>query len=85
MSLNCFRYTYEVVKEIADFLLARVPHRGLADLMEECHPFPYSEIPHFPVSTVPGHVGRLLFGKIQGVPVVCMQGRLHHYEGYPLW
>ena len=44
----------------------------------------YSEIEGFPVSTVPGHAGRFLFGYIGDVPVVCMQGRVHYYEGYPM-
>ncbi|HVP06925.1 MAG TPA: purine-nucleoside phosphorylase, partial [Candidatus Acidoferrum sp.] len=42
----------------------------------------YQKIPHFPVSTVESHAGRLLFGKLRGQPVVCMQGRFHYYEGY---
>lgn len=47
--------------------------------------FPYENIPNFPVSTVPGHIGQLVFGFLSGVPIVCMQGRFHYYEGYPLW
>ncbi len=43
---------------------------------------PYSEIPHFPVSTVEGHQGKLIFGHINGKPVVAMAGRFHYYEGY---
>lgn len=46
---------------------------------------PYEEIPNFPVSTVEGHHGQLVFGWLDGVPVVAMQGRFHYYEGYPLW
>ncbi|MDF1545305.1 MAG: purine-nucleoside phosphorylase [bacterium] len=42
----------------------------------------YDKIPHFPVSTVESHAGRLLFGTIKGKKVVCMQGRFHFYEGY---
>ncbi|MDX1937804.1 MAG: purine-nucleoside phosphorylase [Flavihumibacter sp.] len=42
----------------------------------------YNEIPHFPVSTVEGHSGKLIFGKLAGKPVVCMAGRFHFYEGY---
>lgn len=45
---------------------------------------PYSEIEGFPVSTVNGHKGRFLFGTIEGVPVVAMQGRVHYYEGYAM-
>ena len=44
----------------------------------------YSEIEGFPISTVKGHKGRFIFGYIKGVPVVCMQGRVHYYEGYPM-
>jgi purine-nucleoside phosphorylase len=44
--------------------------------------FDYRNIPHFPVSTVEGHTGRLLFGELAGRPVMAMQGRLHLYEGY---
>ncbi len=42
----------------------------------------YDKIPHFPVSTVESHAGRLLFGNLRGKKVVCMQGRFHYYEGY---
>lgn len=45
---------------------------------------PYSGIEGFPVSTVPGHAGKFIFGYIQEVPVVLMQGRVHYYEGYPI-
>jgi purine-nucleoside phosphorylase len=44
----------------------------------------YDDIPHFPVSTVQGHEGRLLFGRLAGKDAVVMQGRAHFYEGYPL-
>lgn len=44
----------------------------------------YSEIPHFPVATVEGHSGRLVFGTLEGRSVVAMQGRFHYYEGYTL-
>lgn len=43
---------------------------------------PYSEVPHFPVSTVQGHSGRLIFGKMEGKRIVAMAGRFHFYEGY---
>jgi purine-nucleoside phosphorylase len=45
---------------------------------------PYNEIPHFPVSTVEGHSGKLIFGKLGGKNVLAMQGRFHFYEGYPM-
>jgi purine-nucleoside phosphorylase len=44
----------------------------------------YSAIPGFPVSTVEGHAGRLVWGDMAGVPVLCMQGRFHYYEGYTM-
>ncbi len=44
----------------------------------------YGDIPHFPVSTVESHAGRLLFGMLRSRPVVAMQGRFHHYEGYSM-
>ena len=44
----------------------------------------YKDIPDFPVSTAPGHVGRFVFGTLNGKKVMCMQGRIHLYEGYPV-
>lgn len=44
----------------------------------------YKDIEGFPVSTVPGHQGRFIFGYVGKTPVVCMQGRVHYYEGYPI-
>ncbi len=44
----------------------------------------YKDIPDFPVSTAPGHVGRFVFGILNGKKVMCMQGRIHLYEGYPV-
>ena len=44
----------------------------------------YHEIEGFPVSTVPGHAGKFIFGYVGDVPVVCMKGRIHYYEGYPI-
>lgn len=45
---------------------------------------PYSKIPHFPISTAPGHQGRLICGILEGMPIVAMDGRFHAYEGYSL-
>lgn len=58
---------------------------SIADSLVDKYCFPYEEIPHFPVSTVKGHTGQMVFGYLEGVPVMCMQGRFHYYEGYPLW
>ncbi len=54
----------------------------LADEIEGAVAVPYAEIPGFPLSTVEGHSGRLLAGRLRGVPVLAMQGRFHLYEGY---
>ena len=54
-----------------------------ADTLEDCVKIPYSEIPNFPVPTVAGHSGALVFGKKCGQDVVILQGRIHYYEGYP--
>ena len=55
---------------------------SLVDGIEMVDTVGYETIPHFPVSTVESHAGRLLFGNLRGKPVVCMQGRFHYYEGY---
>ncbi len=58
---------------------------GLGGLVKEItveHVIPYNEIPNFPVSTVEGHSGKLIFGKLGGKNVMAMQGRFHYYEGY---
>jgi purine-nucleoside phosphorylase len=60
---------------------------GLGDLADEIDApvvVPYSDIPYFPVSTVAGHAGQLVIGRLQDVPVVAMRGRIHYYEGYSL-
>ncbi|MCG2611185.1 purine-nucleoside phosphorylase [Flavobacterium sp. SM15] len=60
---------------------------GLGGFTEDIqieHTLPYNEIPNFPVSTVEGHKGALVFGTIQGKKVVAMQGRFHFYEGYDM-
>ena len=56
----------------------------LAEEIEESTVVPYKELPHFPVSTVEGHAGRLVFGYLAGQRVIAMQGRFHRYEGYSL-
>ncbi|EDV25436.1 Purine nucleoside phosphorylase [Trichoplax sp. H2] len=89
-------YSYEDIEAISKFLLERCRHRpkigiicgsglgGLADTLQEQEAFPYESIPKFPVSTVSGHKGRLVFGVLSGKAVVCMQGRFHMYEGYSM-
>jgi purine-nucleoside phosphorylase len=57
---------------------------GFADDFEEAVGIPYEDIPGFVRSTAQGHAGRLVIGKVEGVPVLAMQGRVHYYEGYSL-
>lgn len=57
---------------------------GLAESIDVKYSIDYSSIPNFPVSTVEGHKGRLIFGELGGKNVVAMQGRFHYYEGYTM-
>ncbi|HTN45142.1 MAG TPA: purine-nucleoside phosphorylase [Flavipsychrobacter sp.] len=57
---------------------------GLIDVVTIEAEFPYNEIPNFPVSTVEGHAGKLVFGKLGSKNVVMMAGRFHYYEGYSM-
>lgn len=57
---------------------------AFADTLEGLLKLPYAELPHLPASKVPGHSGNLCFGQVRGVPVVCMQGRVHYYEGHAI-
>ncbi|MEC8853397.1 MAG: purine-nucleoside phosphorylase, partial [Bacteroidota bacterium] len=84
------------IKETADFLEEKINSRpkvgiilgtGLGGLVKEIEieqSIAYKNIPNFPVSTVEGHSGRLIFGELGGKSVVAMQGRFHFYEGYPI-
>ena len=80
---------YECYKERIDFTpkVALVLGSGLGDFAETIRvvdTLDYHDIEGFPVSTVPGHTGRFIFGYVGEVPVVCMQGRVHYYEGYEM-
>jgi purine-nucleoside phosphorylase len=57
---------------------------ALADSVQNAVYIPYSDLPHFPVSTVHGHIGRFVIGQLEGVEVLVMQGRIHYYEGYTM-
>lgn len=81
--------SYEYCKRKIDFTpkVALILGSGLgqfAETVDVVDEIPYSEIEGFPVSTVAGHNGRFLFGYIEDVPVVLMQGRVHYYEGYSM-
>ena len=85
---------YEKIQETASFLKERMTSKpetaiilgsGLGHLADEIEvetEIAYSEIPNMPVSTVEGHSGKMLFGKLGGKEILAMQGRFHYYEGY---
>ena len=80
---------YESISKKISFKpkVAIVLGSGLGDYADDIQveaELAYSEIDDFPVSTVPGHEGKFIFGYVKGVPVVCMKGRIHYYEGYPI-
>ncbi len=80
---------YESFQKKVDFKpeTALVLGSGLGDYANDIRveaTLDYSEIEGFPVSTVPGHAGQFIFGYVDQVPVVCMKGRVHFYEGYPI-
>lgn len=81
--INC----YESIKDRVPFTpkVALILGSGLGDYansIEYVSEIPYESIDGFPVSTVPGHEGKFVFGYVNKVPVVCMKGRVHYYEGY---
>lgn len=83
--LQCF----ESIKERIPFKpqIALILGSGLGDYgdtMDIVATIPYKDIAGFPQSTVQGHKGQFIFGYVGTVPVVCMQGRVHYYEGYPI-
>lgn len=80
---------YESFRQKIDFKpeVAIVLGSGLGDYADDIRveaELDYHEIEGFPVSTVPGHAGKFIFGYVGQVPVVCMKGRVHYYEGYPI-
>lgn len=86
----------EKIKQTADFLRSQVETvpdtaiilgtglGALADEITDARFIPYKDIPNMPVSTVQGHSGNLIFGKLGNKPVIAMQGRFHYYEGYDM-
>jgi len=87
---------YEKIQETASWIKERMTTNpttaiilgtGLGQLASEItdkYEFPYSEIPNFPISTVEGHSGKLIFGKLGNKDIMAMQGRFHFYEGYSM-
>ena len=84
------------IKNAADYILEKSKYKpelglilgsglgAIADTIEDAEYYNYNELPGFPVSTVEGHAGRLVIGKLKGRVVVAMQGRFHYYEGYTM-
>jgi purine-nucleoside phosphorylase len=89
-------YTREQYEAAAEEVRRRTQHRPriglilgsglnpLAQSVEGADRVPYDEIPYFPQPTVEGHVGQLVLGRLEEMPVIIMQGRVHFYEGYPM-
>ncbi len=87
---------YERIRETAEWLRERRPNAPqtaivlgtglgqLAERIEKLVCIPYADIPNFPVSTVEGHAGQLIFGRLGGKDVMAMEGRFHYYEGYTM-
>ena len=88
--------TLEQIDEAAGTIRKRISHQprvgmilgsglnGLADSVQNAEIIPYSQLPHWPLSTVQGHAGQLVIGELEGQSVFVMQGRIHFYEGYSM-
>ena len=86
----------EKIQETANYILDKTAFKaeigiilgtGLGELANEIkaeYVLSYSDIPNFPISTVEGHTGKLILGKLSGKNVIAMQGRFHFYEGYSI-
>ena len=86
----------EQLKKSAEFILNKTNYKpeiglilgsglgSIGDTIEDAEYYNYSDIPYFPTSTVEGHAGRLVIGKLSGKIVIAMQGRFHYYEGYSM-
>jgi len=89
-------FTLEEIDQAMQAVRSRITHHprvglilgsglgGLADKVDEAEVIPYTDVPFWPVSTVQGHQGRLVAGKLMGVAVIIQQGRSHFYEGYSM-
>lgn len=89
-------HVVQQIQDVVEFLEPRMSVRpeiaiilgsglgAVAERVEEATSIPYSEIPHFHNPTVEGHQGRIVFGKLNGVPVAVLQGRWHFYEGHSM-
>ena len=82
--INTIKQTAEFIQQKVNFapevgIILGTGLGGLVNHIEIAHSLPYNEIPNFPISTVEGHAGRLIFGTLGGKRVVAMQGRFHYY------
>lgn len=87
---------FDLIKETENYIKSRVEKMpeiavilgsglgNLVDHMDVVAELPYKEIPNFPISTVAGHAGKLIFGNLGGKYIMAMQGRFHYYEGYDM-
>lgn len=87
--IDMINETLEVIKKKTtdEYEIGIILGTGLGGLVNDIeieHEIDYAELPHFPLSTVESHQGKLIFGKIGGKNVVAMQGRFHYYEGYSM-
>ena len=88
--------TLDQINDACDYISGKIPQTpkiglilgsglgGLADLVEDPVSIPFGQIPHWPVSTIAGHSGRLVLGTLENRAVMVMQGRIHYYEGYTM-
>jgi purine-nucleoside phosphorylase len=86
---NKINETLDVIRKVTqeNYPIGIILGTGLGGLVKEIkisHEIKYSDLPHFPLSTVESHEGKLIFGKINGKNIVAMQGRFHYYEGYTM-
>ena len=96
MALGGKNPVFDQIREVVDYLQLRLPQKpemalvlgsGLGNFshhIEKQIIIPYSEIPHFQKTTVEGHEGRIVFGYVDGIAIVALQGRWHFYEGYSM-
>jgi len=87
--INMINETLEIIRKKTNenYEIGIILGTGLGGLVKEIEidfQIDYSELPHFPLSTVESHLGKLIFGKIAGKKIVAMQGRFHFYEGYSM-
>jgi purine-nucleoside phosphorylase len=87
--LQMINETLEVIRKKTndEYEIGIILGTGLGGLVKEIeieHEIEYADLPHFPLSTVESHKGKLIFGKINGKKIVAMQGRFHYYEGYTM-